>query len=123
LSLLREIANALPDAQLRAFYGSTEAGSVASLAHLDVFRKPASCGLPAPSTRVKVADDGELWVSGPLLFDGYVDPAETAAAVVDGWYRTGDLAEIDDEGYLSIVGRAGEVIRTGGESVAPAEVE
>ena len=60
----------------------------------------------------------------PLLFDGYFeDPAATADALVDGWYRTGDLAEFDADGYLSIVGRARDVIRTGGETVAPAEVE
>jgi fatty-acyl-CoA synthase len=123
ISLLQEIADALPDAQLRVFYGSTEAGSVASLAHADAFRKPGSCGVPAPSTAVRVAADHELWVSGPLLFDGYLDTDATAAALVDGWYRTGDLADVDDEGYLSIVGRVGEVIRTGGETVAPSEVE
>jgi acyl-CoA synthetase (AMP-forming)/AMP-acid ligase II len=123
ISLLQEIADALPDAQLRVFYGSTEAGSVASLAHADAFRKPGSCGVPAPSTTVRVAADHELWVSGPLLFDGYLDTDATAAALVDGWYRTGDLADVDDEGYLSIVGRVGEVIRTGGETVAPSEVE
>jgi acyl-CoA synthetase (AMP-forming)/AMP-acid ligase II len=123
ISLLQELADALPDAQLRVFYGSTEAGSVASLAHADAFRKPGSCGVPAPSTTVRVAADGELWVTGPLLFDGYLDADATAAALVDGWYRTGDLAHVDEEGYLSIVGRVGEVIRTGGETVAPSEVE
>jgi acyl-CoA synthetase (AMP-forming)/AMP-acid ligase II len=123
VSLLQEIADALPDAQLRVFYGSTEAGSVASLAHAEAFRKAGSCGVPAPSTTVRVAADHELWVTGPLLFDGYLDADATAAALVDGWYRTGDLADVDDEGYLSIVGRVGEVIRTGGETVAPSEVE
>jgi len=63
-------------------------------------------------------------VRSPLLFDGYFnDSAATAAALVDGWFRTGDLADVDDDGYLSIVGRAGDVIRTGGEGVSPAEVE
>jgi acyl-CoA synthetase (AMP-forming)/AMP-acid ligase II len=123
VSLLQEIVDALPAAQLRVFYGSTEAGSVASLAHADIFRRPGSCGVPAPSTTVRVARDGELWVTGPLLFDGYLEADATAAALVDGWYRTGDLADVDDEGYLSIVGRVGEVIRTGGETVAPSEVE
>jgi acyl-CoA synthetase (AMP-forming)/AMP-acid ligase II len=59
-----------------------------------------------------------------LLFDGYLDdPEATAAALEDGWYRTGDVVDVDDEGYLSIVGRARDVIRTGGETVAPPEVE
>jgi acyl-CoA synthetase (AMP-forming)/AMP-acid ligase II len=73
---------------------------------------------------VRIGTDGELWVRGPLLFDGYFgDPGATGAALVDGWYRTGDLAEMDDAGYLTIVGRAGEVIRSGGENVVPGEVE
>jgi acyl-CoA synthetase (AMP-forming)/AMP-acid ligase II len=106
------------------FYGSTEAGGVAALEHDELDRKPGRCGLPSPSAEVRIDDDGELWVSGPLLFDGYFeDPDATADVLVDGWYRTGDLAEVDDEGYLSIVGRARDVIRTGGETVAPAEVE
>jgi acyl-CoA synthetase (AMP-forming)/AMP-acid ligase II len=59
-----------------------------------------------------------------MTFGGYYGNEEaTAAAVVDGWYHTGDLAEIDDDGYLAIIGRARDIIRTGGESVAPVEVE
>lgn len=59
-----------------------------------------------------------------LLMDGYFDdPDATAAALRDGWYHSGDLGALDDEGYLSIVGRARDVLRTGGETVAPGEVE
>lgn len=122
--LLRAIAEALPDAQVRVFYGSTEAGGVTVLGHADIERKPGSCGVPGPLTTVRVDDQGRLWVRGPLLFDGYLDdPEATAEALVGGWYDTGDLAETDDEGYLTIVGRARDVIRTGGETVAPPEVE
>ena len=61
---------------------------------------------------------------GPLLFDGYYHNEEaTAEALVDGWYRSGDLVEADDEGYLTVIGRARDIIRTGGETVAPREVE
>jgi acyl-CoA synthetase (AMP-forming)/AMP-acid ligase II len=124
LELLVAIEAALPQAGLRVFYGSTEAGSVAALAHADIRRKPGSCGPPAPSVEVQVDTQGEVWVRGPLLFDGYFGDGEvTAQALVDGWYRTGDRAEIDEDGYLTIVGRAGDTIRTGGETVAPAEVE
>jgi acyl-CoA synthetase (AMP-forming)/AMP-acid ligase II len=57
------------------------------------------------------------------LFDGYLDdPEATAACLVDGWYRTGDLVDFDN-GFLSIVGRTGDLIRTGGEAVVPGEVE
>src|SRR4029078_11003044 len=60
----------------------------------------------------------------PFLMDGYFDdPGATSEALVDGWYHTGDLGVVDDDGYVSIVGRARDVIRTGGETVAPPEVE
>jgi fatty-acyl-CoA synthase len=60
----------------------------------------------------------------PFLMDGYFDnPEATAEALRDGWYYTGDLGAFDDDGYLSIVGRARDVIRTGGETVSPVEVE
>ena len=124
LELLEAIERAAPQAHVRVFYGSTEAGSVASLDHADIGRKPGSCGVPAPGTEVRLDDTGELWVRSPLLFDGYLgDDAATSEALVHGWYRTGDLAEVDEEGYLSIVGRARDVIRTGGETVSPSEVE
>jgi acyl-CoA synthetase (AMP-forming)/AMP-acid ligase II len=124
LDLLESIETLFPGAEVRVFYGSTEAGNVASLEHADIRKKPGSCGVPSPSSEVRVDDDGELCVRGPLLFDGYFgDPQATAAALIDGWYRTGDLAETDAHGYLSIVGRAGDLIRSGGESIAPGEVE
>ncbi len=122
--LLRAIAAALPAAQVRVFYGSTEAGSVTQLEHADIQRKPGSCGVPGPLTALRTDDDGQLLVKGPLLFDGYLDDlTATRAALVDGWYATGDLGDVDDEGYVTIVGRLGDVIRTGGEALAPAELE
>jgi acyl-CoA synthetase (AMP-forming)/AMP-acid ligase II len=122
--LLRAIEAALPAAQIRVFYGSTEAGSVAMLEHGDLAAKPGRCGQPGPLVEVRVDDDHQLWVRGPLLFDGYLgDPAATSDALVDGWFRTGDLVEVDDEGYLTIVGRVADVVRTGGETVSPSEVE
>lgn len=122
--LLRTIAAAAPNAFVRVFYGSTESGNVAQLDHDDVERKPGSCGVPAPLVETRIDDSGELLVRTAVAFDGYFgDPAATADAVVDGWYRTGDLAEADADGYLSIVGRARELIRTGGESVVPGDVE
>jgi acyl-CoA synthetase (AMP-forming)/AMP-acid ligase II len=123
IELLSAIEGTVPSAHLRVFYGSTEAGSVACLDQADFRRKPGSCGPPAPGVSVRI-DDGELWVSSPMLFDGYLDdPDMTAVGVVDGWYRTGDLAEEDSDRFITIVGRTGDVIRTGGEAVVPAEVE
>jgi len=124
LELLTEMEAALPGAYIRIFYGSTEAGSVAALGHEDIRRKPGSCGTLAPSCEVRVEDDGQLCVRGPLVFGGYFEnPEATAEVLADGWYRSGDLAVVDEDGYLSIVGRAKDLIRTGGESVVPAEVE
>jgi acyl-CoA synthetase (AMP-forming)/AMP-acid ligase II len=124
IELLSAIEQAFPNAAIRVFYGSTEAGGVASLDHADLHRKPGSCGPPAPSSEVRIASDGEVLVRGPLVFDGYFeDPEATAAALADGWYHTGDTAEEDADGYLTITGRVRDVIRTGGESVAPTEVE
>jgi acyl-CoA synthetase (AMP-forming)/AMP-acid ligase II len=121
---LRTLATALPNSQVRVFYGSTEAGGVTVLEHADIDRKPGSCGVPGPLVSVRADADGQLFVRGPLLFDGYLDdPEATGAALIDGWYATGDLADVDDDGYLTIIGRVGEVIRTGGEAVAPTEVE
>ena len=123
--LLAAIAKACPAACVRVFYGSTEAGNVASLTGSDVFSRPGSCGVPSQATETRIdPSSGELCVRGPLLFDGYFgDPAATSAALQDGWYRTGDEATTDADGYLSIVGRLHDVIRTGGETVVPTEVE
>lgn len=122
--LLATIQRALPQAAIRIFYGSTEAGCVASLGPEDIDRKPGSCGVPAPLTEISVDDSGELLARGQLLFNGYyADPHATASAFRDGWYHTGDLVDVDDEGYLTIVGRVNDVIRTGGETVVPSEVE
>jgi acyl-CoA synthetase (AMP-forming)/AMP-acid ligase II len=122
--LLTAIRGLVPRATVRVFYGSTEAGNVASLEMSDFDRSPGRVGPPSLLTRARVTGSGELEVTGPLLFDGYFeDPVATAAALVDGWYRTGDLAEIDDDGLLTITGRAHATIRTGGETVAPTEVE
>jgi fatty-acyl-CoA synthase len=107
----------------RIFYGSTEAGPGTVLAHADLARKPGSVGLPQPGVDVRL-ENGEVCIRSDLLMDGYFDqPDATAERLRDGWYHTGDLGSLDDEGYLSIVGRLRDVIRTGGETVAPGEVE
>ena len=122
--LLRAIADAFPGTTTQINYGSTEASLVCSLWPQDVHRKPGSVGPPAASTQVRLDENGELWARNPCLFTGYFrDDEATAAAVVDGWYRTGELAEVDDEGYYYIVGRTKDLIRTGGETVAPVEVD
>ncbi|MGH9026302.1 MAG: class I adenylate-forming enzyme family protein, partial [Acidimicrobiia bacterium] len=122
--LLTAVRQAFPATITRVFYGSTEAGPATMLEPDDVLRKPGSVGLPTPGVEVRLTDNGEVAVRSELLMDGYFEqPDETAAALQDGWYHTGDLGALDDEGYLAIVGRVRDVIRTGGETVAPAEVE
>jgi fatty-acyl-CoA synthase len=121
--LLRAIADAFPGTSTWIGYGATEAGGLCQLPPEDLFRKPGSVGLPSAGVLVRI-EDGELWVKSPQVFLGYFrNPEATDAALVDGWYRTGDLVERDDEGYLWVVGRVKDMIRTGGESVAPAEVD
>jgi acyl-CoA synthetase (AMP-forming)/AMP-acid ligase II len=118
-----ELKERFPGTATTLAYGSSEAGSSARLGDGDLLRKPFSVGLPAPGVEARL-DDGELLLRTDMLMSGYFDmPEETNEVLVDGWYHTGDLAEIDDDGYISIVGRRAETIRSGGEYIAPVEVE
>ena len=124
--LLLGIKGLVPGAARRVFYGSTEAGAVCLLRDGEMEARPGACGTPQHSVRVRLdPETSELQVQGPLLFDGYFENAEATAEVTtaDGWFRSGDLAAIDADGYFSIVGRLKQVIRTGGEAVSPVEVE
>jgi acyl-CoA synthetase (AMP-forming)/AMP-acid ligase II len=122
--LLRAIKAAFPGTATRIYYGSTEAGPATLLGDIDLARKPGSVGLAAPGVDLRLSEDGEVCVRSEFLMDGYFEqPEATEGALRDGWYHTGDLGALDDEGYLSIVGRARDVLRTGGETVSPGEVE
>ncbi|MGH9208564.1 MAG: class I adenylate-forming enzyme family protein, partial [Acidimicrobiales bacterium] len=122
--LLSAIHRALPQTRTRVLYGSTEAGSASTLSFEDIERKPGSVGLPSLGVELRLTEQGEVCVRSELLMEGYFeDPEATAIALRDGWYHTGDLGQTDEEGFLYIVGRVLDVIRTGGETVAPAEVE
>lgn len=124
LDLVERIKARLPDTTTTILYGSTEAGRMAALPDWDLTRKPGSVGRAAFPGALWVDENGEVCVRSPALMDGYHNlPAETAAALQDGVYRSGDVGHLDDEGYLYLTGRTREVIRTGGESVGPAEVE
>ncbi len=87
--------------------------------------KIGSVGLPLPGVTVRVADDGELLVNGFNVLKGYFNnPAATAEALGDGWFHTGDLGDIDEDGYVRITGRKKEIIVTaGGKNVAPSILE
>jgi acyl-CoA synthetase (AMP-forming)/AMP-acid ligase II len=106
-------------------YGSTEMGRAAVLTDRDLYAKPGSVGLPPPAVDAHLDLDGELLLRGPTMFSGYLDrPDATSDAIDDdGWFHTGDLATRDADGYLTIAGRRSEGIRSGGEWIAPVEVE
>ncbi|MCP4906839.1 MAG: acyl--CoA ligase [bacterium] len=124
IELLRDMKALFPKANVRIYYGSTEVGSATVLADADVLRKPGSVGIAAVNADVRLAEDGEICVRSPYLMDGYFDdPETTAASFEQGWFRMGDIGALDDDGYFSIVGRKKEILRTGGESVSPNEVE
>jgi malonyl-CoA/methylmalonyl-CoA synthetase len=103
-------------------YGMTELGMVLSNT-LDR-RVPGHVGEPMPGVEVELLDDGELLVRGPQVFAGYWDrPDATAEAFVDGWFRTGDVAVRDPDGYR-LLGRASvDILKTGGEKVSALEIE
>jgi fatty-acyl-CoA synthase len=122
--LVAAIREALPHTSTTIIYGSTEAGPATMLLPADVLRKPGSVGRAAPGVTMRLSDTGEVCVTSDFLMDGYFEQSDaTDDALRDGWYHTGDLGSLDDEGYLSIVGRVRDVLRTGGETVAPLEVE
>ena len=121
--LLREIKERLPGTETTISYGSTEMGIATTLGDHDLFRKSGSIGRPNPGFDAAIID-GELCLAGETVMSGYFElPDETAAVLGNGWYKSGDLAEMDEEGYLTITGRRREIIRSGGETIAPSEVE
>lgn len=122
--LLDRLGSRAPHATTSVLYGATEAGPMSALRPWQLTAKPGSVGRSMSPGVLTLAADGEIIARGPTLMNGYLRlPDETDAVLRDGWYHTGDLGVRDDEGYLSITGRKGEVIRSGGETVAPAEVE
>jgi acyl-CoA synthetase (AMP-forming)/AMP-acid ligase II len=121
--LLERVLARFPGVRTSVNYGSTEFGRGLSLDHSDLFRKPYSVGLPQPGAEACIID-GEVCLRGETLMSGYYElPQQTADVWQDGWYRSGDLGEQDDEGYFWITGRRREIIRSGGETIAPEEVE
>lgn len=106
-----------------AGYGLTESANLVS-GNPESERKPESVGIPYEGQELKIVN-GELWLKGPNMMMGYVgDDEENAQAFEDGWFKTGDLVRMDEEGYLYIVGRIKEVIvLSTGENISPAELE
>jgi long-chain acyl-CoA synthetase len=115
-------------------YGLSETSPVASFNHPDRERKPGSIGTPIAGVEMKVVDDdgdevptgeiGEIVIKGHNVMKGYWNqPQATAEAIKDGWFATGDMAKVDEDGYFFIVDRKKELIIRGGYNVYPREVE
>ena len=106
-------------------YGLTETAAAVTV-NLPEAQKVGSVGRPLPGTAVRVADDGELLFRGGQVFAGYWKNPEATAETLeaDGWFHTGDLGEVDDEGFVKVTGRKKEILVTaGGKNVAPAVLE
>jgi long-chain acyl-CoA synthetase len=105
-------------------YGLTETSAAAAINTRENFRI-GTVGKPVAGTTVRIAEDGEVLISGDVVFGGYWNNAEASAeSLADGWFHTGDLGELDDEGYLRLTGRKKEMLVTAaGKNVAPAILE
>jgi len=135
VEVLKELARRLPRIRLWNFYGQTEIAPLATvLKPEDQLRKAGSAGRAVLNVETRVVDDemhnvkpgqvGEIVHRSPQLLSGYFNDEErTAAAFAGGWFHSGDLATIDDEGYITVVDRKKDMIKTGGENVASREVE
>ena len=131
---LTQAFNKVFPAPLLEGYGLTETSPVVCVNRPDR-RKDGTAGLPIAGVAVKVVDDagrelpanteGEIWTRGPHVMKGYYNrPEETADAITpDGWFRTGDMGTIDQEGFIKITGRKKELIISSGENISPLEIE
>jgi long-chain acyl-CoA synthetase len=105
-------------------YGLSETSPVASFNRRDR-RKPGSIGLPVDGVELRLADDDELLIRGHNVMKGYWNRADATAAAIDadGWFRSGDIARVDEDGYFYIVDRKKDVVIRGGFNVYPREIE
>ncbi|MBV8281080.1 MAG: long-chain-fatty-acid--CoA ligase, partial [Candidatus Eremiobacteraeota bacterium] len=144
-AILRALDERLPDAQVHCGYGLSETSPILTTAvpkaHLhgdnaSSLSARLTAGLPIPGIEVEILDDdgkplphdgssvGEVCARGNSIFAGYwKQPDETKKSIVDGWFHTGDMGTIDDQGYVAIVDRKKDIIITGGENVASIEIE
>jgi len=133
--LVRRLREMFPSVGLGNGYGLTESSSMATfLPDEYAMEKPDSVGPPVPTVEIRIVDDagnnlipgkiGEVLLKGPSVVDGYwKDPKATAEIFKDGWFYTGDLGRVDDEGFLYIVDRKKDMIIRGGENIYSVEIE
>ena len=135
--LVGKIDKALATGAPSTGYGLTETHGIVTASSSKLYTmKPASCGRVVPTLDAKLVDElgqdvepspdavGELCVRGPIVIKGYLNrPEATAEAITDGWFHTGDIARIDEDGFLYIVDRAKDMVNRGGENVYCSEVE
>ncbi len=133
--LVNRIKARFPKSTPSQGWGMTETSATAvSNSGEDYMRKPASTGVPTPTGEIKIVgpdnktlpagEVGELWYKGPIVVRGYwQNPEATAETFIDGWIKTGDLAKVDEEGFLYIVDRAKDMLIRGGENIYCVEVE
>lgn len=130
--LATRVRAAFPNAHAGQGYGATETSSlVAANSHEDMVARPGSVGTAVPCCDVRIVDGdgadaevGELWVRGPNVVAGYWNmPEATAECFGDGWYRTGDVARIDGEGFITVLDRLKDMLIRGGENIYCVEIE
>lgn len=133
--LTLRVAEVFRNVMPRQGYGATETSSVTSSnCGEDYLTRPTSVGPAAPACDVKIVredgtpastgETGEIWIYGPNVVKGYWDnPEATAAAFVDGWYRTGDVGRMDEDGFIYVLDRIKDMVIRGGENIYCAEVE
>jgi len=133
--LVRRIKEHFPKVSASNGYGLTETSSITTMnTGEDYVLRPDSVGTPVPVCEVKVVDErdealptgkiGELWIKGPNVVKGYWNkPEATTQTFIDGWLRSGDLARLDDEGFVYIVDRSKDMLIRGGENIYCVEVE
>ncbi|MBI1983638.1 MAG: AMP-binding protein, partial [Acidobacteria bacterium] len=146
VTLIRHLEEKIPSCVAKGGYGLTETSPVLTLAHMKEhlagdpeelqLRRKATAGFAIPGVEIRVVDfegrdvqadgrkAGEVIVRSDVVMEGYwKQPEKTAPAIRDGWFYTGDLATLDEEGYVLIVDRAKDMILSGGENIASAEIE
>lgn len=134
-SLIREVFERRPEGMSGIGFGLTETNGVGTAGSGQLFRyKPASSGVPSPIIGIRIVDaegtslppgePGEIWLRGVTVMHEYWrNPDASSKALVDGWFRTGDVGYVDEEGFLFVIDRIKDIINRSGEKIAAAEVE